>query len=136
MSITTKAYPQAVMDSDNRQYLEGWKQGNLMLQQCCGCRQFVFYPRPMCPHCWSDQLDWIKASGKGVVVSYSLVHRPNHVAFADEVPITLAEIMLEEGVGMLARVLSDDIASGMRVELINDAESVQKYPLPIFRAAT
>src|SRR3546814_4908796 len=52
---------------------------------------------------------------------------------SSDLPLTLAEIMLEEGVGMLARVLSDSPYSGMRVELANDPESVRKYPLPIFR---
>ncbi|TEA78915.1 Zn-ribbon domain-containing OB-fold protein [Allopusillimonas ginsengisoli] len=121
------------MDRDNRTYLEGWKNGSLMLQQCAGCHAMIFYPRPMCPHCWSDSLSWIKASGRGRVVSYSMIHRPNHPSFNDETPIALAEIVLEEGPTLLARVLSQDVKSGMAVELANDPESVARYPLPIFR---
>src|SRR3546814_3507311 len=103
MSVAETSYPQAVEDTDNAGYLEGWRRGRLMLQKCCACKKLNFYPRPMCPSCWSDSLEWIEASGFGKIISYSLVHRPNHPSFADDVPLTLAEIMLEEGVGMLAR---------------------------------
>lgn len=134
MSITEhKSYPQPVEDTDNTEYLEGWRRGSLLLQQCNSCKEVIFYPRPMCPYCWSDSLIWIKASGRGTVVSYSLIHRPNHPSFADEVPVTLAEIKLEEGTSMLARVLTEHIHTGMNVELADDPESVRKYPLPIFR---
>jgi hypothetical protein len=61
--------------------------------------------------------------------------RPNHPAFNDEVPIVLAEIMLEEGVSMLARIIDGVPGTGVAVVLANDRQSVLRYPLPIFRPA-
>lgn len=129
-------YPVPTIDSDNRPYLEGWRKGLLLIQKCQSCHSYIFYPKPMCSHCWSTDLSWEQATGKAEVVSYSLVHRPNHSSFAGEVPIALAEIKLEEGVAMLARILSDNIYSGMKVQLMTDSETTKKYPLPVFKAVT
>lgn len=129
----TKPYPQPRETPENATYLRGWRSGKLMLQRCACCHRAVFYPRPMCPHCWSDSLLWEEAGGAGTVVSFSLVRRPNHPVFNDEVPIVLAEILLKENVAMLARVLDGTPTIGARVVLASDPETVKRYPLPAFR---
>lgn len=135
MSSETKAYPQPVVDEINRCHVESWRDGKLMLQYCPGCEAYVFYPRPMCPDCWSDQLEWRQAAGRGRIISFSLVHRPNHEAFFDEVPIVLAEVMLQEGVSMLARIVCrqpENMESELLVELLPPG-SASRFPLPTFR---
>lgn len=135
MTETIPQYPQPVADADNRPFLDGWRQGRLCLQHCGNCGKTVFYPRPLCPHCWSTDLEWRQASGRGTVVSYSRIFRPNHPAFNDEVPIILAEIQLAEGAALLARILDDDVHSGMAVTLATSAEATERFPLPIFQSA-
>lgn len=126
-------YPEPTRDTDNSPYLDGWKKGTLTIQKCQSCTQYVFFPRPMCPHCWSTALTWEQVSGKAEVVSYSLVRRPNHPSFNDEVPIVLAELMLKEGVSVLGRILADEAYTGMQVMLANSPENIKKYPLPVFQ---
>ena len=133
MSSNAKAYPQARETLENAPYVQGWRRGKLVLQHCSSCNRFIFYPRPMCPHCWNEQLEWKEATGKGKVVSYSLVRRPNDPVFNDEVPIALAEILLDENVSILARILGATPATGTRVVLAADAETTQRYPLPAFQ---
>jgi uncharacterized OB-fold protein len=63
------------------------------------------------------------------------VLRPNHPAFNAEVPIILAEVELQEGATMLARILCADpdrIQTGLAVETLPRAEAA-RYPLPTFR---
>ena len=133
MSSNAKAYPQARETLDNAPYLQGWRRGKLVLQHCSSCNRFVFYPRAMCPHCWNDKLEWKDVSGKGKIVSFSLVRRPNDPVFNDEAPIALAEVMLDENVAMLARILDGEPVIGMRVTLASDAATTARYPLPAFR---
>lgn len=133
MSSNAIAYPQARESLDNAPYLQGWRRGKLVLQHCSGCNRFIFYPRAMCPHCWNEKLEWKDVSGKGKVVSFSLVRRPNDPVFNDEAPIALAEVMLDENVAMLARILDGDPVVGMRVALASDAATTARYPLPAFR---
>lgn len=128
-------YPQAVRTPDNAVYLDGWKDGKMMLQHCPACERFIFYPRAMCPHCWNPDLKWIQSKGTGTVLSYSLIYRPNHPSFLQEVPIALAEIELSEGVTLLARILDGVPYTGMQVTLAGEPECTARYPLPIFRQA-
>ncbi len=96
---------------EGQPFLDGWREGRLTLPRCTDCTRLFFYPRAACPHCWSDAIEWVTASGGGTVVSYSLVHRPNDESFFDEVPIVLVELALDEDVTILARVLCDPAAA-------------------------
>jgi uncharacterized OB-fold protein len=128
-------YPRPLEDEDNRPLLEAWRNGRLMLQQSQSGGPAFFYPRPICPYTGSTDLVWKEASGRGHIVSFSIVMRPNHPAFNDEVPIILAEIALEEGASLLARVITNDtssVTSGSAVELMPMPEAA-RYPLPTFR---
>ena len=131
----TVDYPKPHQDEDNRPFLEGWKEGRLMLQRSRSGGPFFFYPRPICPFTGSRDLIWVEASGKGKIVSFSLVMRPNHPAFVSDVPIILAEIMLEEGASLLARVIEPEterIHSGAKVTILKMPEAA-RYAMPTFR---
>jgi uncharacterized protein len=135
MSETTPAYPQPREDTDNAVFLAGWRRGKLMIQYCGGCGTAFFYPRPLCPHCWSADLTHEASAGRGIIVSYSAIERPNDPAFNGETPILLAEVKLVEGASLLARIVecrNEDISSGLQVELA-PADIASRYPLPVFR---
>jgi uncharacterized OB-fold protein len=80
-----------------RPFWEGTRAHELRLQRCRDCRKHIFYPRLVCPFCLSDNLDWVTASGKGKVYSYTVVRRAMHPAFREDVPYVLAIVQLEEG---------------------------------------
>ena len=108
-----------------------------MLQHCGGCGLIVFFPRASCPRCWSENLAWKRSPGGGTIVSYSRVYSHVTEPFASESPIVLAEISLDGGGAMLARVVTDTpdaVESGMRVELIPMPDAA-RYTLPTFREA-
>ena len=132
--MSTRQYPVPPEDEDNRPMLDAWREGRLVLPECQNCGRAFFYPRPLCPHCWSDALGWREASGEATIVSFSLVRRPNDPAFFDEAPIVFAELMLAEGVPMLARIVDvapESVASGMRVSLVRPPRAA-RYGLPTF----
>jgi uncharacterized protein len=136
MSTTQSPYPQPQGDRDNETFLTSWREGRLVLQSCNDCGRAFFYPRPLCPHCWSESLSWKEAAGTGEIVSFSLIHRPNHPSFFDEVPIVLAEIRVAEGVTLLGRIVGSDakfIRIGAPVRLLPTTEA-GRYPLPTFEA--
>ena len=137
MSDGQHPYPQPREDRDNAAFLAGWRAGRVVLQNCSGCGKTFFYPRPMCPICWSVEVTDLVSSGRGRVVSYSSIERPNDPAFNDEVPILLAEIETEEGATLLARIVEcprDDVSSGIAVE-VPAPEVARRYPLPVYRPA-
>ena len=127
-------YPEPHMDADNAPFLEAWGEGRLCFPYCIDCNRVFYYPRAACPHCWSDDLQWRDMQGRGRIVAFSLVYRPNHESFNPEIPIVLAEIALPEGVSLISRVICDDpqtVESGMAVQLIAKPDA-NRYPLPTF----
>jgi uncharacterized OB-fold protein len=133
--MTASIYPEPTLTSTNAPLIEGWRRGELMLQHCNQCHEVIFFPRHMCPQCWSIEIEWKRSSGRGKIVSYSQVYSQVAAPFAAEAPTLLAEIALDDGGAMLARVISSDpaaIKSGMRVELLPMPEAA-RYPLPTFR---
>ena len=131
-------YPQPREDQDNAPFLAGWREGKLLLQQSRSGGPAFFYPRPLCPYTGSADLVWREASGRGCIVSFSIIYRPNHPSFNDEVPIILAEIALEEGATLLGRIICSDIAavkSHTKVETLPLPDAA-RYPLPTFRLAS
>lgn len=133
--MNTKPYPQPARDSDNAAFLDAWGEGRLFVQHCRDCQRTFFYPRPFCLHCWSPRLETVESTGRGTVVSFSLVRRPNDPAFNDEVPIILAEVEVAEGALLIARIIDapeESVHSGLAVELA-PLERGEQFPLPVFR---
>ncbi|WP_279509928.1 OB-fold domain-containing protein [Actinomadura sp. 7K507] len=73
----------------------------------------------MCPSCWSTALVNRTSSGRGVIHTFTVQHRPGAAGFADEVPYTLVLVDLDEGVRVLADLRDYEegaLAVGMRVK--------------------
>ena len=105
--------------------------GRLDLQRCQTCGRHVFYPRAVCPHCGGSHLEWVTASGRASVYSFTVVHRAP-AEFQAEAPYVVALVELEEGVRMLTRLLDVEPARvwvGMPVEVSLEGEP----RLPYFR---
>ena len=121
-------------DGESRPYWEGLAQGELRIQRCSSCAKAVFYPRSLCPHCFSDQLVWITASGKGTIYSYTVAHQA-FGPFATDVPFVVALVELEEGVRMMTRIIDATreqltIGAGVQVTFERVGEDLT---LPYFR---
>jgi uncharacterized OB-fold protein len=90
----------------NQPFLDGCNRDELWLQQCPEptCRKSVFYPRVGCPHCGGTALTWVRASGRGRIVSVSRIHRPQHESFFAEAPYYFIAVRLDEGPLMFSRL--------------------------------
>ena len=75
-------------------YWEGCREHELRLQYCGSCDHYQFYPRIMCSHCMSDQLQWVAASGAGEVTSFTVVRRAVSEAYRPDVPYVVALVQL------------------------------------------
>lgn len=102
------ALPKPVSNADSAPYWQGARENQLLIRKCNACGQLHFMPRHVCPHCWSDDLQWIPASGKGTVHSYSVIRRASDPRFAHLVPYVIALIDLEEGPRMMTNILGSD----------------------------
>ncbi len=126
------------VNSIDRRFWQGAAEGKLLLQKCQKCAHRQFFPRPVCTRCFSTDLDWIPASGRGEVHSFTLVRVPRNPAFKEEVPICYADIILEEGVLMQSRIMEKDmekIKIGTRVTVTFQDTDNPEIKLPVFEVA-
>jgi len=96
----------------------------LLLQRCSDCGRTQFYPRTICTACSSGAVDWVRASGLGSVLSYTVIRHPVSPAYEPEVPYILALIELEEGSVMMSTVTGcdpEDAHVGMSVKVSFEA---------------
>ena len=128
------AFPVPVPDGDSRPFWDGVQQHKLLIQRCEACQKFIFYPRSHCPHCFSEQLAWVQASGNGTIYSYTVVHQA-YGPFAEQVPFVVALIELQEGVRMMSRITDAPpeaarVGAPVQVTFVQVAEGVT---LPYFQ---
>jgi uncharacterized OB-fold protein len=114
-------------------YWEGCRAGELRIQYCRSCDRHQFYPRSVCAGCLGN-VEWVMASGKGEVVSYTIVRLAVSEAYAADVPYVVALIRLAEGPQLMSQVDCDvdEIATGRSVEVYFDALS-DEVSVPKFR---
>ena len=68
--------PVPIPTHETRPYWEGCKQHELRIQRCVACGHNQFFPRIYCTNCFSDRVEWVKASGRATVLSFTIVRRP------------------------------------------------------------
>ncbi len=87
---------------ETQPFWDGLKEGKLMIQRCRGCGPY-FYPRPFCPSCFSWDVEWFQASGKGRLYSFVINHRPP--PYMGEEPFVIAVVELDEGPRMMTNLI-------------------------------
>lgn len=106
------------------------REDRFLIKHCKDCGQKHWYPRPVCPHCFSSNTEWVEASGQGVVYSHSTMLRLDP-------PYTLAYVTLAEGPTMMTHLVDGDIQAwhiGQPVKLVFKP-SEDGTPVPCFAPA-
>ena len=104
--------------------------GHLMIGKCNACGAVHYYPRPICPFCFSDKTALQQAAGTGTVYTYSVMRRA-------PVPYAIAYVTLSEGVSMMTNIVDcdlDAIRVGQKVKLVFKP-SDGGPPVPMFTPA-
>lgn len=124
--------PLPTPDPGTAPYWEGTRSHKLRLPRCEDCGQVHFYPRTACPYCGSGARAWIEACGRGIVYSFTVVHRPPSPAFKALVPYVVAIVALEEGPHLMTNIAGcapEDVRIGMPVEVAwEDFDPVATLP--------
>lgn len=134
--ISSKPRPR--ISPDNEPFWKACREHRLVLPFCQECGKPHLPPGPVCPHCFSDELDWRQASGKGTVSTWVVVHKVWFPAFEHDVPYNVVQVELDEGPRLTAKMIGTDndaIAVGQRVEIAFD-DIDDTLTLPCFRPST
>jgi uncharacterized OB-fold protein len=81
------------------------KAHELWLPHCRPCDAAFWFPRDFCPRCGSRDVEWRRASGRGVVYTFAIHHRAFHSGWANDVPYVTALVDLEGGVRLFTNLV-------------------------------
>ena len=98
MRTALMSRPAPAVSQETQAYWDAAAKGKLMVRKCTSCGQLHHYPRTICPFCFSDKTEWIEASGKGTIYSYSVMRRA-------PVPYAMAYVTLAEGPRMVTNIV-------------------------------
>lgn len=132
--------PMPPITPDTRPFWDGCAAGELRVQHCSGCAAVQFPPRARCIACGADALDWQAIPGRGVIYSFTIVHRAPSASFRADVPYVVALVDLAPGARLMVNVVDcapEAVAIGMAVQIGFQRRGSGEDPvwLPVARAA-
>ena len=131
------AKPLPRVSPDNAPFWEGCRAGELRLPYCQDCGKPHLPPGPVCPFCFGARLEWRKASGRGRISTFTVVHKAWFPSFRDEIPYNVVQVELAEGPRLTANLVqatAEDLRIGQEVEILFDPVD-DSIALPRFRPA-
>ena len=120
--------PAPAVSAETQAYWDAAAKGKLLVRKCTSCGQAHHYPRTLCPFCFSDKTEWIEASGKGTIYSYSVMRRA-------PVPYAMAYVTLAEGPRMVTNIVDcdfDKLKCEQPVKVVFKPTEGGGPPLPMF----
>jgi uncharacterized OB-fold protein len=125
--------PRPAMNADTEFFWRGASRGELLIQRCIACNTLRHPPRTMCGECGSLEWDTVRASGRGEVFSFVVMHHPPVPGF--EMPYVVALVALEEGTRVVTSIVGVepfDVGIGMPVE-VDFMKIDDDLTLPVFK---
>lgn len=125
-----------VMDRWTQPYWDAAAQGRLVAARCGACGHFRMPPTPFCPHCRSQEIDWVELPGTGTIHSYTVVERAILPELADCIPYVPAVVEPDGAhpIRIITNIVDsavEDIVGGARVSVLFDP--VAGGAIPRFR---
>jgi hypothetical protein len=105
---------------ETKPFWEACREGELCYQICSHCGEVQLIPRALCSACQHEDLQWHRASGRGQVLSYTVVHRAPTAAFKADLPYIIALVDMAEGFRLMVNVKgggSTPVAIGQAVQI-------------------
>ena len=95
---------------------EGLRAGEVRVQRCTSCGNWIWAPQPLCPRCHSFDLAWPAVEPAGTVYSWTRTWQPFTPELSGHVPfvVVLAELPAARGRRLLG-VLRDGDGADVRV---------------------
>lgn len=121
---------------ETKPYWDACKRHDFVLPRSKATNEFFFYPRALSPgDDMSEDIEWVKASGKAKVWTYAIHHMGPTKAYKGDPPYVVALIETDEGAKMMTNIVDcdpKDVYIGMEVEVMFD-DVTPEVTLPKFR---
>ena len=109
-------------DIDSIEFWEGAKINKLMIQKSKNSKKFFLYSRAFSGVSANEPFEWVQASGKGRIYSYTISHIPGGSEYyINKTPYIIGSILLEEGVRIMSNIVDSDysrVKIGEKVKVV------------------
>ena len=127
----TRKIPAPAVTIESKPFWDAATQGKFLIKRCNACGEAHWYPRALCPFCFSDETVWEESPGEGVIYSYSVMHR------SPSGPYAIGYVTLAEGPAVLTNfvdVAPDGLSIGQKVK-VKFQPTENGPPVPVFAPA-
>ncbi len=121
---------------ETKPFWDACKNHELVIPRSKTTGEYFFYPRAFSPgDDMTDDIEWVKASGKAKVWTFAIHHMGPTKAYKGDPPYVVALVETDEGVKMMTNVVDcdpKDVHIDMEVEVVFD-DVTDEVTLPKFR---
>lgn len=115
-------------------FWEGCQEGKFLLHRCNICNRH-YWPASRCTEHGNSDMAWVESTGKGLLYTYTVLHRALTSSMKDKVPYAVGVVQLDEGPFYHTNIIDcgyDQVYVGMRVscELTNHESGLV---IPVFK---
>jgi uncharacterized OB-fold protein len=132
--MTRRTLPSDIApDELDAPFWDACRRHEFLVHRCRDCSR-SYWPATCCIEHGGDDMEWVAASGRGTVHTYTIYRHAFDPAFAANLPYTIAVVRLEEGPFFhtdLVECAPDAVRIGLPVEVVY--EDVDGETIPHFR---
>ncbi len=125
MAAKERVIPAPMTNPETEPFWAAAREGKFLIRRCTACGKAHWYPRAVCPHCFSDRTEWRESRGTGTIYSVSVMKRAPEV-------YAIAYVTLDDGPTMMTNIVEcdfDKVAIGDKVQVtFKPAEDGTPYP--------
>jgi uncharacterized OB-fold protein len=98
-----RKYPAPLGNPETKPFWEAAAAGKFMIKRCTACGEPHYFPRAICPFCFSDKTVWEQSSGEGEIYTFSLMRK------SATGPYAIGYVTLKEGPSLQTNFVDCDI---------------------------
>jgi uncharacterized OB-fold protein len=127
-AATARKLPAPSVNVESKPFWDAAAEGRFLIKRCTACGKAHWYPRSICPYCFSDKTVWEPSPGEGVIYTYSVMYR------SPTGPYAIGYVTLDEGPAVMTNFVDCDLAAlriGQKVK-VRFQPTEGGPPVPVF----
>ena len=96
-------YPAPQGNPETKPFWDAAGEGKFLIKRCTACGEPHYFPRSICPFCFSDKTVWEESSGEGEIYTFSLMRK------SATGPYAIGYVTLKEGPSLLTNFVDCDM---------------------------
>jgi uncharacterized OB-fold protein len=127
-AVEARKIPAPAVTIESKPFWDAAGEGRFLIKRCTACGEAHWYPRAICPFCFSTETVWEESPGEGEIYTYSVMHR------SPTGPYAVGYVTLDEGPAVLTNFVGCELSTlriGQRVK-VRFQPTEGGPPVPVF----